>query len=154
MTCGFLIQLVFCKKKNCVVYWCWSGARDECTPPKKNPGSAPVMRIRHLSCPSKATKRLLKTPHVEEYCGHVFYKWPLNAVLHKKLSLQSFRRKYCKDGAKTYDFIADKCCLLFSIILKVLHGWEVIRTQGKILCWANLTRPKGNFWSLIVCTRL
>ena len=23
MTCGFLIQLVFCKKKkNCVVYWC------------------------------------------------------------------------------------------------------------------------------------
>ena len=96
------------------------------------------MRIRHrlllhLSCPSKATKRLLKTPHVDEYCGHVFYKWPLNAVLHKKLSLQSFRRKYCKDGAKTYDFIADKCCLLFSIILKVLHGWEVIRTQGKIL---------------------
>ena len=22
MTCGFLIQLVFCKKKNYVVYWC------------------------------------------------------------------------------------------------------------------------------------
>ena len=32
MTCGFLIQLVFCKKKNHVVYWCWSKARDECTP--------------------------------------------------------------------------------------------------------------------------
>ena len=32
MTCGFLIQLVFCKKKNYVVYWCWSRARDECTP--------------------------------------------------------------------------------------------------------------------------
>ena len=31
MTCGFLIQLVFCKK-NYVVYWCWSRARDECTP--------------------------------------------------------------------------------------------------------------------------
>ena len=31
MTCGFLIQLVFCKK-NYVVYWCWSKARDECTP--------------------------------------------------------------------------------------------------------------------------
>ena len=30
MTCGFLIQLVFCKKN--VVYWCWSRARDECTP--------------------------------------------------------------------------------------------------------------------------
>ena len=22
ITCGFLIQLVFCKKKNYVVYWC------------------------------------------------------------------------------------------------------------------------------------
>ena len=22
MTCGFLIQLVFCQKKNYVVYWC------------------------------------------------------------------------------------------------------------------------------------
>ena len=32
MTCGFLIQLVFCKKKNYVVYWCWSRERDECTP--------------------------------------------------------------------------------------------------------------------------
>ena len=33
MTCGFLIQLVFFKKnKNYVVYWCWSRARDECTP--------------------------------------------------------------------------------------------------------------------------
>ena len=31
ITCGFLIQLVFCKKKT-VVYWCWSRARDECTP--------------------------------------------------------------------------------------------------------------------------
>ena len=31
MTCGFLIQLVFCKK-NYVVYWCWSRARDNGTP--------------------------------------------------------------------------------------------------------------------------
>ena len=30
-------------KKNYVVYWFWSRARDECTPPKKNPGSAPVI---------------------------------------------------------------------------------------------------------------
>ena len=73
------------------------------------------MRLRHrlllhLYCPSKATKRLLKTRHVDECCGHVFYEWPLNAVLHKKLSLRSFSRKYCtvKDGAKTFDFIADK----------------------------------------------
>ena len=32
MTWGFLIQPVFCQKKNYVVYWCWSRARDECTP--------------------------------------------------------------------------------------------------------------------------
>ena len=32
MTCSFLIQLVFCQKKNYVVYWCWSTAREECTP--------------------------------------------------------------------------------------------------------------------------
>ena len=32
MTCGFLIQLVFCQKRNYVVYWCWSRAGDECTP--------------------------------------------------------------------------------------------------------------------------
>ena len=45
MTCGFLIQLVFCKKKkNYAFYWCRSRAREECTPPpkKKNHGSAPV----------------------------------------------------------------------------------------------------------------
>ena len=30
-------------QKNYVVYWCWSRARDECTPPKKNPGSAPAL---------------------------------------------------------------------------------------------------------------
>ena len=42
MTYGFLIQLVFCKKKNYVVY---PGAEVEqqtsAPPPKKNPGSAP-----------------------------------------------------------------------------------------------------------------
>ena len=43
MTCGFLIQLVFCQKKNYVVYWCWSRADPEtrAPPPKKNPGAAP-----------------------------------------------------------------------------------------------------------------
>ena len=48
MACSFLIQLVFCKKKNYVVYWCWSRARDECTPPQKNPGSAPAYRSPNL----------------------------------------------------------------------------------------------------------
>ena len=32
MTCGFLIQLVFCKKKT-VVYWCWQ--ETSAPPPKK-----------------------------------------------------------------------------------------------------------------------
>ena len=35
MNCGFLIQLAFCKKKNYVVYWCWSRAREECNPSNK-----------------------------------------------------------------------------------------------------------------------
>ena len=37
------------KKKNYVVYWCWSRARDECTPSQKNPGSAPVVVFFFLS---------------------------------------------------------------------------------------------------------
>ena len=36
MNCGFLIQLAFCKKKkNFVVYWYWSRAREECNPSYK-----------------------------------------------------------------------------------------------------------------------
>ena len=91
---------------------------------------------------------------------HIFYEWPLYAPLHKKLSLWSFRRKYCttKDGAQTYDFIADKRCLLFSIILKVLSGWDSYQNTGKMYkiiyknLWKdfvveqNLTRLKGDFW--------
>ena len=44
MTCGFLIQLVFCKKKNYVAMW-FIGVEVEhetsAPPSKKNPGSAP-----------------------------------------------------------------------------------------------------------------
>ena len=67
----------------------------------------------------------LKTPALDDCC-HVFYEWKLNAVLHKKLSLRSFHRKCCtiKDGAQTYDFIADKSCLLFTFILNILSGSE------------------------------
>ena len=42
MTCGFLVQLVFCKKKKTV--WFIGVEEDQETsapPPKKNPGSAP-----------------------------------------------------------------------------------------------------------------
>ena len=43
ITCSFLIQLVFCKKKK-LVYWCWSQEREtSAPPPKRNPGSAPEM---------------------------------------------------------------------------------------------------------------
>ena len=79
--------------------------------------------------------------HFDE-CSHVFYEWPLNAVFYRKLSLQSCRWKYCtnRDGTQTYDFTADKSCLLFSIILKLLSGWEVIRTQGKCI------KSYKNFW--------
>ena len=43
ITCGFLIQLLFCKKKT----MCFIGVEVEqetsAPPPKKNPGSAPVL---------------------------------------------------------------------------------------------------------------
>ena len=76
-------------------------------------------------------------PHLNKCCL-VFDEWPLDGVIHKKKWALPFRRKYCtmKDDAQTYDFIADKSCLLFSIILKVLRWWEVIRTQGK--CTGNM----------------
>ena len=45
ITCGFLIQLVFCKKKKKRTMW-FIGVEVEqetsAPPPKKNPGSAPV----------------------------------------------------------------------------------------------------------------
>lgn len=66
-----------------------------------------------------------KMPDLDDWF-HVFYDWPLNAVLHRKLSVGSFRRKCytIKDGIQTYDFVADRSCLLFSIILKGLSGSE------------------------------
>ena len=42
MTCGFLIQLVFCKKKNYVVE---VEQETSAPPPKKNAGSAPVFEL-------------------------------------------------------------------------------------------------------------
>ena len=59
--------------------------------------------------------------------------------------------------SKSYDFIADKRCLLFSIILKVLSGWDSYQNTGKMYkiiyknFWKdfvveqNLTRLKGDF---------
>ena len=67
--------------------------------------------------------------------------------------------------SKSYDFIADKRCLLFSIILKVLSGWDSYQNTGKMykiiyknfckdfVIEQNLTRPKGDFWSFFVNMR-
>ena len=41
MTCGFLIQLVFCKKKNMWFIGVEVEQETSAPPPKKNPGSAP-----------------------------------------------------------------------------------------------------------------
>ena len=59
--------------------------------------------------------------------------------------------------SKPYDFIADKRCLLFSIILKVFSGWDSYQNTGKMyknfckdfVIEQNLTRPKGDFWSFL-----
>ena len=42
MTCGFLIQLVFCKKKTMWFIGVEVERETSAPPPKKNPGSAPV----------------------------------------------------------------------------------------------------------------
>ena len=46
MTCGFLIQLVFCEKKK-TMWFIGVEVEQETSapPPKKNPGSAPVVRL-------------------------------------------------------------------------------------------------------------
>ena len=129
-----------------------------------------LMRIRHrlllhLFFPTKGNEMPSKKCNIfNKSAGHhIFYEWPLYAPLHKKLSLWSFRRKYCttKDGAQTYDFIADKRCLLFSIILKVLSGWDSYQNTGKMYkiiyknFWKdfvveqNLTRLRGDFWCFL-----
>ena len=43
MTCAFLIQLVFCKKKKKWIIGVEVGQETSAPPPKKNPGSAPAI---------------------------------------------------------------------------------------------------------------
>ena len=51
MTCGFLIQLVFCKKKTMWFIFVEVEPEKSATPPEKNPGSAPEKsRRNHHSC--------------------------------------------------------------------------------------------------------
>ena len=44
MTCGFLLQLIFCKKRKKTMWFIGVEVEQEtsATPPKKNPGSAPA----------------------------------------------------------------------------------------------------------------
>ena len=104
----------------------------------------------HLFLLPKATKCLLKNATswwvLSRFLWMASERKPLNAALHKKLSLRSFHRKFytIKDGTQTNDFIADKSCLLFFIILKVLSRWQVIRTQGK--CINHLRIFEKIFW--------
>ena len=62
MTCGFLIQLVFCQKKK-TMWFIGVEVEQETSapPPKKNPGSAPVYAI--------PGKRICKLGHVT-FNGH------------------------------------------------------------------------------------
>ena len=48
MTCGFLIQLVFCKKKDMWFIGVEVKQETSAPPPKKNPGSAPCSSFLHL----------------------------------------------------------------------------------------------------------
>ena len=47
MTCGFLIQLVFCQKKKKTIWFIGVEVEEETSapPPKKYPGSAPALGI-------------------------------------------------------------------------------------------------------------
>ena len=65
MTCGFLIQLVFCKKKKTMWFIGVEVEQDTSAPPrKKNPGSTP-------ECSHFITKILLTRTHSDSFVLHV-----------------------------------------------------------------------------------
>ena len=101
----------------------------------------------------KVTRSLLKNTTCWLVMSH-FLRMASECSTSQKLSLRSFYRNYwtIKDGAQTYD--------LFFIILKVLSGRDVIRTQGKCIksyknFWEdfvveqNISHPKGDSWSYL-----
>ena len=59
---------------------------------------------------------------------------PLNEVLHKKLSLRKFRRKYCtiNDSAQTYDFSAYKKLLVIIHYSESFKRIESYHSAGKM----------------------
>ena len=60
MTCGFLIQLVFCEKKTMWFIGVEVEQETSAPPPKKNPGSAPGNRQQRLFVDETSTR--IQTP--------------------------------------------------------------------------------------------
>ena len=61
MTCGFLIQLVFCKKKTIRFIGCEVEQETCAPPPKKNPGSAPASTMSICSSSISVCRKERKT---------------------------------------------------------------------------------------------
>ena len=65
MTCGFLIQLVFCKKKTMWFIGVEVEQETSARPPKKNPGSAPVWFLSFTKIFSYTPSSLVHTASIE-----------------------------------------------------------------------------------------
>ena len=75
MTCGFLIQLVFCKKKLCDLL-----EETSAPPPKKNPGSAPVCcSLKTSTSPIELLGRWFKIRRIAEHAEQEHNRWYIHA---------------------------------------------------------------------------
>ena len=61
MTCGFLVQLVFCKKKTMRFIGVEVEQETSAPPPKRNPGSAPVIAIKFQTFSPSALSSEIKS---------------------------------------------------------------------------------------------
>ena len=73
MTCGFLIQLVFCPKKKTTMWFISVEVEQETSapPPKKKPGSAPAFFRWSLKKHCKMAKKLVKMSGCRYVCYHI-----------------------------------------------------------------------------------
>ena len=124
MACSFLIQLVFCKKKNYVVYWCWSRARDECTPPQKNPGSAPAYRWPNLFwaflCFGLELSPFfpkISLIHGTWYILHVFWHWQ------KYLYFVKWILMVCTSCKSSYTALSHTNAIMWGLIWYLSGEW-------------------------------
>ena len=79
MTCGFLIQLVFCKKKTMWFIGVEVEQETSAPPPKKNPGSAPEHT---LSFPKTNRNKIQTTDKIEPFSS--VSEWSCIALYRKK----------------------------------------------------------------------